>query len=148
MGYLTVHRPRVGPRARLGLLGMATATVMCVAALSGPIAKAPAFPAQESFCSSVTLSPYGQQWDNCYAWVWQAHPKMSDVRITTHERAGCVSYSGAEGYAIEDSWYCVPKGTYGIRLVKKDGLPHRGVIRNNNLSYPGVFGGGQTCCYE
>jgi len=143
-----VEKAVAGKGVSLGLLGLLAALVLSLGLMAGPIAKSPASPSQEGFCGSVNLSPYGQQWDKCWAWVWQAKLKLSDVRITTHERAGCVSYSGAEGYDIQDSWYCVGKGTYGIKWVRNDGQVHRGVIRNNNLSYSGVFSGGQTCCYE
>jgi hypothetical protein len=143
----TINRRTPSQVIRTGAAAVLLATLLYVSAMGGAAPKASAG-LQENFCTEVTLPPYGSYGDHCYAWVWQAQPRLINVNIMTYERAGCVSYAGPSGYTVQDSWYCIGNYSQGLRYVKNDGQSHRGVIRNNNLSYSGRFNAGQTCCWS
>lgn len=142
----TIDRRKPSRAISMGMAAMLLAALLYVFAMGGPASKASAN-LQENFCTGVTLSPYGSYGDRCYAWVWQARVKLVSVTIMTYERAGCASYSGPDGYTIQDSWFCIGNYSQALRYVKNDGEAHRGVIRNNNLTYSGKFNAGQLCCY-
>jgi hypothetical protein len=128
-------------------LGLASLVAMClvyVAMIAAPISKASA----GEFCSGVTLAPYGAYGDRCYAWEWEAHAHLAVVTIQTHERAGCVTTAAGNSYDLKESWLCAAKESVIMRYVTNTSEPRRGVIRNNNLSYSGVFTGTQTCCWN
>jgi hypothetical protein len=64
---------------------------------------------------------------------------LRNVFIRALERAGCVDYADV-WHNLVNSWVCYPKGTeLGGYTVRRDGGWYRGVIRNNNLTYKGLF---------
>jgi hypothetical protein len=66
---------------------------------------------------------------------------MDRVYLNTWERAGCVDYADV-WHNLIDSWACYPKyTTMAYYTVRRDGGWYRGVIRNNNVSSPGLFTG-------
>jgi len=146
MGTPTIDRRQSRGAISRGMAAVLLAALLYLLAMGGPASKASAG-VEENFCTEVTLSPYGHYGDHCYAWVWQAHVRLLSVKMMTYERAGCVSYAGPEGYTVQDSWVCIGNYSQTLRYVRNDGASHRGVIRNNNLSYSGRFNAGQICCY-
>jgi len=98
-----------------------------------------------NFCN-VTLAPYGQSGDRCYAW---GGGYLYGVDLVTYERSGCSTVSDGSGNLIQ-SWTCFPKGSspaaYELHWVN-DGVYRKPVIRNNNLSYSGHFAGAYGCFY-
>jgi hypothetical protein len=96
--------------------------------------------ADETFCSNVTLQPYGHAGDRCTApqggWVW-------NVIIYTHERAGCLDIQN-NGELLA-SWTCTGKENSYLVSYYANKWAH-GIIRNNNLSFAGVFTGAQNFC--
>jgi hypothetical protein len=143
METATFNHGTLRRRASLGVTALFAAIALFSASSLASVAEADS---NEPFCTNVTLPPYGSYGDHCYAWTWEAK-RYINVIINTQERAGCASYAAASGYDLQDSWVCFGKYTYGYRLVRNDGLLHRGVIRNNNLSFSGKFSGGQVCCF-
>lgn len=116
---------------------------VCVAFLMGSAPSAHA----SDFCTNVSLAPYGQGGDRCFG------PSLKNLnygQVVTHERAGCVAIAdgsnnlltiwkcGAAGSAPGFSaWASIQPGGYGTN--------QKAIIRNNNLSSWGVFGGGYNC---
>jgi hypothetical protein len=143
MEALTMNGRALGKHLSLGLAGLITAILLYAGAVVGPIADA----AAEPFCQAVTLAPYGQYGDRCYAWEWEAHPYLAIVSIQTDERAGCVTSADLSGN-LKESWYCIGNGSSGWKYVNYTSEPRRGVIRNNNLNYSGRFWGAYTCCWN
>jgi len=98
--------------------------------------------AGEGFCDGVTLAPYGQWGDRCYAWEWQAHSELVWVTVRDFQRSGCADYAPQYSGELKSSWACFAKETWGYKWVSPvTTTPYRGVIRNNNLSYNGTFDG-------
>jgi len=62
------------------------------------------------------------------------------VGIDAFERSGCVNYADV-WHNLITSWVCTGKYSETVIGVRKDGGWYRGVIRNNNLSYKGMFVG-------
>jgi hypothetical protein len=98
------------------------------------------------FCPSGNgygwLDPYPTGTYRCDAPDSASGYGLDLVTISTLERAGCVDYADV-WHNLINSWVCYPKGTeWGGISVRQDGGWYRGVIRNNNLSYKGLFTGG------
>lgn len=130
-------------RGRMLLAAVAATIALCFALASGPVAKSDA--AVINFCSSVSLAPFGQAGDRCFA----GHDHWGHIMystIQTFERAGCVNYAGWY-YELYASWKCVGKNSTTYIYVPNDGGSYQGVIRNNNSSYSGKFSGSYTCCW-
>jgi hypothetical protein len=144
MEALTMRSGGFGKRVSLGLAGLVVAIVMYAGMSFGSVAHASA----EGFCDGVTLAPYGNYGDRCYAWVWEAHPYLAIVSMETRERAGCMTSAAGEGYELRESWYCIGNYGSGFKYVNSTPEPRRGVIRNNNLNYSGKFYGAYTCCWD
>jgi hypothetical protein len=98
----------------------------------------------DEFCRNVTLTPYAK----CYAWEWEAHPRLAIVGVDTNERAGCVTTAAQYSGDLKESWYCVGSNNFGWKYVTTTNEPRRGVIRSNNLSYSGRYTGTYTCCWS
>ena len=62
------------------------------------------------------------------------------VWIQTLERAGCLDYADV-WHNLKASWVCFGKGTLASMDVRQDGGWYRAAIRNNNLTYSGLFTG-------
>jgi hypothetical protein len=100
-----------------------------------------------TFCTNVSLAPYGQGGDRCWG------PSLLNLNygdVHTQERAGCVAIAdgsnnlltqwkcGAAGsWPGFSAWASIQPGGYGSN--------QKAVIRNNNLSSWGKFGGGYNC---
>jgi hypothetical protein len=121
------------------LLGIASllAAVLAIGTLFTSDAKA------TGFCVNANLAPYGQAGDKCFG---PGEYKLAIVLVQTFERAGCVTYASPSN-ALEDSWFCIGNNATGQKYVRNDSQTHKGVIRNNNLSFWGKFSGNQTCCW-
>jgi hypothetical protein len=140
----TVNSPLVARRVSLAIAGLLLALVMyCgMAAATAPKASA------TGFCVNATLAPYGAYGDRCYAWEWEAHPKLAIVGIATNERAGCATSAAGNSYDLKEPWFCAGNYAFVSRYVDKTTEPRRGVIRNNNLSFSARFSGSMTCCWS
>jgi hypothetical protein len=139
----TIDRPIQNRHLVLVALVLLSTFLMYLGLMSGPVPGASA----GNFCTEVNLTPYGHYGDRCYAWEWEAELGLAIVGVQTFERAGCVTYAAPNSYDLQDSWYCIAKNTAGWRGVRDDNQSHRGVIRNNNLTYSARFSGFQQCCY-
>lgn len=128
-------------RAKLAIIGLLLTGIMYVGILGGPVSSAYSVEAAETFCNNVTLAPYGQYGDRCYAASWEAHPYLLAVWLRTNERAGCVSYAAQNSGDLKGSWYCIGSYSFTYHQIPSSPEPRRGVIRNNNLSYSGKFTG-------
>lgn len=143
MEISTIDGSSLSRRVALLAAGIAAAVLMYVGILSGSVPQASA----AAFCSPVTLAPYGSYGDRCYAWEWEAMYRLLSVSMATNERAGCVTYAAPNTYDLQDSWLCAGKYSSATKYVRDDEQTHRGVIRNNNLTYAGKFSGAQNCCW-
>jgi hypothetical protein len=121
---------------RATFVAILAGAALAMASAAGPISKADAAP----FCSGVTLQPYGAAYDRCYAPVWEGSPHLDSVTVNGWSRSGCVSYTDGSG-VILSSWSCSPAGVTAVKFVPRNGVSHRGVIRNNNTQYSGTFWG-------
>jgi len=97
-----------------------------------------------AFCDHVTLQPYGHSGDRC----WGPGNYLLNASVSTEERAGCVDFANSENVLLQ-SWVCGAKESHPAAYVYavNDGKKRKGVIRNNNLSFTGVFIGNEVC-YE
>ena len=134
-------------RRLLAILGVVSVLFLGLWATKGPLAQVHAAPSlgNNAFCTDVWLQPHGRNGDSCSAGQgnWG---RIHSVTIRTYTRAGCVNYHGWYGEFYR-SWNCYGNETYGRVYVPNDGGSYIGVIRNNNLSYSGKFGGAFACCY-
>lgn len=112
----------------------AAATAAILATMVG-ISLAPSSAmANENFCPTVTLAPYGQGGDRC----WGTMQYMFGINMETHERAGCVDVANGSNGLLQ-SWTCV--GTYNTaKFHYSPTIRRKGVVRNDNFTYTGVFG--------
>ena len=134
-------------RGSISLVAAALVTlVMSLGLAKGPVEKANALPlGNHAFCSDWWLQPFGRSGDRCAA-GHNHWGRIMSVTIRTYTRAGCVNYEGWYG-ELYQSWNCYGNETYGSIYVPNDGGSYDGIIRNNNLSYTGKFGGAYSCCY-
>lgn len=125
-------------------LTVVLASVVAAMALLGGLVLTPAAKAGvETPICGVTLAPYGQSGDRCWG---PSQQRLLSVWVSTSQRSGCVTYASPSN-ELQDSWYCVGSGTSAGKYVRNDGGYHKAVVRNNNLTYSGWFGGKQICCY-
>jgi len=126
-------------------VGIALACTMLAVALSG-LAFGTARASAVSFCSGVTLAPYGQGGDRCWG---PSRQGLNYSAVRTYQRAGCVDIANSSNVLLA-SWICGAAGSApGLAAAigyNQDLLGyHKGVIRNNNLSASGTFGGEFAC---
>lgn len=140
----TIDRRGAARTASFGIAGLVLMCLLYVMMAAAPVTKASA----EAFCANVNLAPYGSYGDRCYAWEWEAHQRLALVGVTTHERAGCATSAAGSGYDLKEPWACFGKETSGYQYVNVTNEYRRGVIRNNNLTYSGLFTGFVTCCWS
>lgn len=120
------------------------AGVLSVSTVASAHADAPG--GEHDFCTNAVLQPFGQSGDRCGAGHGAWGPIIW-VAMWTTERAGCVNYEGYYG-ELYTNWTCYPNYSSGMIYVPHDGGSYDGIIRNNNLSYSGVFRGAYTCCWN
>jgi hypothetical protein len=94
-----------------------------------------------NFCSGVTLAPYGHSGDRCLATYGNY---LDSTTVHDHERAGCidVTYNGT----LLQSWQCAAaENVSTLYFFGDEWKVRQPIIRNNNLSNPGVFDGTYIC---
>ena len=126
-------------------MGTALAIAVLAVALVGLVVGAPKASAVD-FCSGVTLAPYGQGGDRCWG---PSRQSLNYSAIRTYQRAGCVDIANSSNVLLA-SWVCGAAGSApGLAAAigyNQDPLGyHKGVIRNNNTSASGTFGGVFAC---
>ncbi len=122
-------------------IALVAALALWVAALGAP-SKAAAV----GFCGGVYLAPYGQGGDRCWG---PAVNGLDKGWVKTQERAGCVTIADGANNLLT-SWVCGPAGSWpglaaSAYLFNTPGTWRKAVIRNNNLSLGGNFGGEYGC---
>ena len=125
-----------GGTGRLTILLVAVLAALAVWSASSAVPRAAA--TAENFCTGAWLQPYTTGGDRCTA---PNGAYLVQVIIQTYERAGCESLQN--NGVVLDSWVCT--GSNSAIYSNYDGTRWaHGIIRNNNLSFAGKFGGGQT----
>ena len=139
----------IGRRARLCLGAIAVSIGMLFVVTTGPVSSASALaPGSYNFCETW-LAPWqgeGQFAGRCDAGDGNSGYKLFRVTVFTHERAGCVNY-GDVWHNLMTSWSCTTNNSEKQIFIPNDGGWYRGIIRNNNMSTGGNFGGNVLCCY-
>jgi hypothetical protein len=141
MSGITMRGPAaLGKRGMLLVGALLTSIAMYFAVTASPAAAA------EPFCTQVTLQPFGHNGDRCWA-PW--HYSVIGETLVTFERAGCVDIANGAN-ELMFSWVCgaahsSPAAAAEINDFNHEGVPRKGVIRNNSLSFTGKFSGSQVC---
>ena len=94
----------------------------------------------ENFCINATLQPFGHSGDRCTA---PTGGYQYSVAVVTNERAGCETT--VNNGVLLASWTCVGAKNIISSTHNYFQFAH-GIIRNNNLSFSGVFSGDQHYC--
>jgi hypothetical protein len=138
-GDITYAARSVKPRFRTLLALLAAVTALLCGSWASSVTKAHADRWATTFCN-VTLDP---AWTGIYR--CDAPDNVSGYHLTwatvfTRERAGCVDYADV-WHNLMNSWHCAGNWSQMSISIRQDGGWYRGVIRNNNSTYRGQFGG-------
>jgi len=115
---------------------------ICIAGLAAATPRASAV----TFCGGVTLAPYGQGGDRCWG---PSRESLNFAAVVTYQRAGCVNIASSSNVLLQ-SWVCgaagsAPQYAASVTYLQDPRGFHKGVIRNNNLSYSATFSGNFGC---